>query len=65
LEANPVELIVKLPKKRKEKKEKPEQGFGFDPCSRNQFQMELRRFQSLLWTIPLSVLYITETASTC
>jgi hypothetical protein len=73
LEAIPVELIVKLPTKRERERERERERdrhtrtrLWILPLFQELISDGTQKIpQSLLWMIPLSVLYITKTASTC
>lgn len=62
VEAHNFQKKKKEKTKHPDKKETLEQGFGIDPSSRNQFQVEVRRIQFVLWMVALSVSYIMKTA---
>jgi len=65
LEAIPVELIVKLPTTKKKERETRTR-LWILPLFQELISDGTQKIpQSLLWMIPLSVLYITKTASTC
>jgi len=65
LEAIPVELIVKLPTT-KEREGGTRTRLWILPLFQELISDGTQKIpQSLLWMIPLSVLYITKTASTC